>query len=176
MTMTTPTLNTTPARRSGFALIEAVMSALVIGIMVAAAIELVGASRALQAWVINRTRAYDLAARLMAEITDMSYADPTEPTLVLGREATELLATRAQYDDVDDYHGYGDSPPANRDASAIPGYTGWSRTVSVVWVTSANLGQTSVTETGVKRITVRVLSGTAKLAEMVAIRTSAVNR
>jgi MSHA pilin protein MshD len=162
--------------RSGFAVVEAVLSALIVGLMLAAAIETVGKSRASQAWAADRVRAYELAADLMGEITDLRYADPELVTLLLGPDGTELLVGRSAFDDVDDYHGLSETPPKKRDGTALPGYSGWTRSVAVSWPSAADLNLSSAGETSMKRVTVTVKKGGKKLAEIVAIRTSAVNR
>jgi hypothetical protein len=161
--------------RRGFSVIEAVLSALVIGVMLVAVLNTVAAARTAQVWNTDRVRAAHLAGILMAEIVDEAYADPTEVQL-FGPEASELLATRSAFDDVDDFNGWSKSPPENADGSSMAGYTGWTRSVVVVWVTPANPAQTSLTETGLKRITVTVARRGVKIAELTALRGQGVLR
>jgi hypothetical protein len=163
--------------RRGFSVVEAVISALVVGLMLSAAIELVGASRTGQMWNMQRLRGLDLAAALMAEITDQAYADPSEPTVVLGPEAGEVLtgAGRGGFDDVDDYHGYRDEPPRHRDGSEIPGAQGWSREVRVEWINPVSL-EVSLVESGSKRITITVRREGIAAARLVSVRSQAVVR
>lgn len=162
--------------RPAFAVVEAVLSALIVGLMLAAAVEMVGKSRASQAWAADRIRAYELASTLMAEITDLAYADPQLPTAILGADDTELITGRAAYDDIDDYHGLSESPPKARDGTAMSTYTDWTRTAQVSWAMPETLGTDSASETGIKRITVSVYKGKRKIAELVAARTFVVNR
>jgi type II secretory pathway pseudopilin PulG len=161
----------------GFSVIEAVLSTLVIGIMLVAVLNTVGAARTAQVWNSDRLRAACLASTLLAEITDQAYAEPTELPL-FGPEASELLATRSAFDDVDDYNGWSKSPPENADGTAIPGYSSdWRRSVSVVYAaTSANPAANSLTDTGLKRITVTVSRRGIKLAELTAVRAQGVLR
>ena len=161
--------------RCAFAVIESVISALIVGLMVAASIQLVGASRSAQAFSADRVRAHQLAALLMAEITEKRYSDPGSAADAIGPGADEG-AGRSVYDDVDDYHNFSESPPRNPDGAAIPGCDGWTRTVRIAWVGSSDPAATSLTTTGIKRITVTVSEGSRKLAEIVSLRTSAVNR
>jgi type II secretory pathway pseudopilin PulG len=164
------------AQRRGFAIVEAALSALIIGLMMAAALELVAKSRSSQVLSDTRLRGYQLASMLMAEITDLPYADPTEPTVLLGPEASEILAGREAFDDVDDYNGYTEAPPRMKDGAAIAGAAGWTRTVAVSYVAPADATAGSIIDTGVKRITVTASIGGKKVAELVSIRTSSVNR
>jgi hypothetical protein len=160
---------------SGFAVIEAVISSLIIGLMIATSVQLVGASRSSQAWSANRVRAHELAADLLAEITDKRYSDPDFVVDAIGPGADEG-AGRSVYDDVDDYHNLVESPPRKADGTVMAGYSGWTRSVQVAWVTLADLSQTSITSTGIKRITVTISKDNRTLAQLVSIRTSAVNR
>lgn len=164
-----------PHRRA-FSLAEAAVATVVVGIMLGAAIETVGASRTGQVWNSDRLRATALASGLMAEITDTYYKDPAAAAVLFGPEAGELQTARSGLNDVDDYNGLNDSPPAARDGTTIPGLTGWKRTVSVAWVYLASPATTSLTETGVKRITVSVYRGSVKMAELSAYRAAAVPR
>jgi hypothetical protein len=159
----------------GFSVIEAVLSTLVIGVMLVAVLNTVGAARTAQVWNADRVRATHLAGTLLAEIVDRSYADPTEVQL-FGPEASELLATRSAFDDVDDYNGWSKSPPDNADGSAMPGYSGWTRSVAVAWVVPGNPSQTSLTDTGLKRIIVTVSRRGVKMAELTGLRASGVLR
>jgi hypothetical protein len=159
----------------GFSVIEAVLSTLVIGVMLVAVLNTVGAARTAQVWNVERVRAACLASNLMAEIVDQAYADPAELQL-FGPEASELLAPRSSFDDVDDYHGWSKSPPDNPDGSAIPGYEGWTRSVTVNWATLGSPAANSITDTGMKRITVTVSRRGLKLAELTALRASGVLR
>jgi hypothetical protein len=159
----------------GFSVIEAVLSTLVIGVMLVAVLNTVGAARTAQVWNADHVRAAHLAGTLLAEIVDRAYAEPAEQRL-FGPEASELLARRSAYDDVDDYNGWSKSPPEGDDGAAIPGYTGWTRSVAVAWVTPADPSATSLVETGLKRITVTVSRRGVKLAEITALRAAGVLR
>ena len=163
-----------PIRR-GFSVIEAVLSALVIGVMLVAVLNTVGAARSAQVWNVDRVRAMALASNLMAEIVDEAYADPTEVQL-FGPEASELLAQRSAFDDVDDYNGWSKSPPEDLDGTPIPGYAGWTRSVTVSWATLGTPAASSLTDTGIKRITVTVSKRGVKIAELTALRASGVLR
>jgi hypothetical protein len=92
---------------------------------------------------------------------------------VFGIESGETASSKANYDDVDDFNGWTESPPQDRDGNVMPEFTGWQRSVSVVWVSPTNLSTVSATETGVKRITVTVSKNSVTLATRVAIKVKA---
>jgi type II secretory pathway pseudopilin PulG len=123
-------------RRAGFTLIEAVISTVIVAVMFVAALNTVGAARVAQykAALVGRGRMY--AEALMTEILQQSYQEPGA-TYVFGREAGESETIRTAYDDVDDYHGWTESPLAAQDGTALPNSANWSRTVtsngSILW-------------------------------------------
>jgi MSHA pilin protein MshD len=158
--------------RAGMALVEAAVSMVIISIMLVASLNAVGASRLGQRWNADRLRATSLASDLMAEICDKSYSDPNDPPL-FGPEAGELLAGRSAFDDVDDYNGLSESPPKDRAGTAIAGLTGWTRAAAVAYVSPTDATVTSLTDTGVKRITVTVSRAGTPMAKLVALRTAA---
>jgi hypothetical protein len=162
--------------RHGIALIEAVLSSVVIGLMFIAAMRLVTAARAGESDVEHRCLAAHLAAELMSEILSRPYADPDEVPL-FGLEPGELGATRrSAFDDVDDYHGWIESPPQEPDGAARTYLVGWSRSAQVVLVNPAAPDEASLVDLGVKKITVTIARDGATLARLTALRTRAVPR
>ena len=167
------TVHRSNARRRGFSLIEATISLLLVGTMLVAVLHTVGASQMGQRLNAERERAMLLAEDLMAEIVQQPYEDP-DGTILFGKEANEPPANnRAAFDDVDDYHNWSSTPPEYKDGTPIAWATRYERTAIVEWVAANDLGQTSVTETGAKRIRVLVYYGERKLAELEAVRTIA---
>ena len=156
----------------GFTLIEASVSVLIVGGMMIAAVSTVGAFKSSQNKIVTRARARLLAQGLMAEILSLDYEEPVD-TPVFGRESSENGGDRAEWDDVDDYHGWTASPPEHKDGTALVDLAGWTRSVVVEWVNAADLTQVSGTDTQVKRITVSVQRGDTVDVVVVAIRTSA---
>jgi len=92
---------------------------------------------------------------------------------LFGREVNELLSSKANYDDVDDFNGWSESPPQDRDGTVMSGLSGWQRSVVVDWVVAADPTQVSLSETGAKRVTVTVKHKGITIATRVAIRTNA---
>ena len=164
-----------PHRARAFTLAEVAVSTVVLGIMLGAAIQTVAASRAGQVWNAERLRGLALASGLMSEVIDRSYRDPSAAVVLFGPELGEDQANRTTLNDVDDYHGL-TGPPTSRSGAAILGLADWSRTAEVAWVTVADPSSTSLVETGMKRITVNVYRGKAKVAELVRYRVAAIPR
>jgi len=157
--------------QGGFTLIEAVLSTVIVSVMFVAALNTVGAARVAQhkAALVGRGRTF--ASSLMQEILQQSYQEPGS-TWVFGREAGESDTSRAAYDDVDDYHGWTESPPVAKDGTALPNSANWSRTVTVEWVDPQQPKQVRGTETGAKRITVVASFRNVPQATVVAVRTA----
>jgi len=155
----------------GFTLVEAVISTVIVAVMFVAALNTVGAARVAQhkASLVGRGRMF--AESLLAEILQQSYQEPGT-TWVFGREAGESDTIRTAYDDVDDYHGWTESPPTAKDGTALPNSASWSRTVTVEWVNALDPTQVSGTETGAKRITVLATFRNVPQATVVAVRTA----
>jgi hypothetical protein len=113
-----------------------------------------------------------LADGLMGEIMTLAYEEPNGVP-VFGLDAGEVPTSRSNYDDVDDYNGWTESPPADRNGVALPGLSGWQRSVKVEWVLASDPNQVSLVETGAKRITVTVKHGSIPVGAYVAVRTRA---
>lgn len=160
------------SRARGFTLIEATVSTLIVGLMLAAALRLVGASALAQQQSTDRSRGVLLAADLLAEIQALPYDDPNDIPL-LGIELSELLSGRAGFDDVDDYDGLTESPPKDSSGKPLNDFADWGRRVRVDYVNLLNPALTSGSDTGVKRITVQAVRNGRVVAQVVGIRTRA---
>jgi len=172
----TTTLLCSPGRRRvrrALTLVEAVVSIAIIGVMLVAALNTVGASQTTQKKMGDRSRAMLLAQDLMSEIFQQSYIEPDDPVALIGLEGGENSDKRDRFDDVDDYHGWSASPPQEKDGTAFSGFDGWRRSVAVDWVNPADVAEELGSDTGVKRITVSVTLDDLPLATLVALRTNA---
>lgn len=163
-----------PRRRQGLSLVEVVMSTLLVGLV------LVGAMNLLGAVVRGRTKAADLARgqrltqQLMTEILNSAYKEDGSELgadyilnallVVIGQE------TRSQYDDVDDFHGWDETPLFARGGSLIPNTSGWRRRVAVAWVDPVDPGIVVGSDQGVKRITVTVQRNGQTIAQLACLR------
>lgn len=159
-------------RARAFTLVEATLSTIVVGVMLVAALNTVGAARLGEYKIAQRSRGLHLAQNLMAEILQRAYEDPNVP-VVFGTESGEQTSTRTDFDDVDDYHGWSMSPPQQKDGTTIPDLEDWERSVQVVWVASDSLSQTVGSEQGAKRVTVTIEHNGLPVASMSAFRTRA---
>lgn len=158
--------------RRGFSLIEAAVSVVIVGGVLVVALNTVAASKRTQYLTGTRGRGQLLAQALMAEILSQPFEEADAPDS-FGLEAGENSEKRDRYDDVDDYYKWSGSPPEDKDGQVIPGFEGWTRTATVVWVNPWNLTTVAWAPTGIKRITVTVKRGELVVASMVAVRTEA---
>jgi type II secretory pathway pseudopilin PulG len=159
-------------RARGFSLLETVVSTVLVGVLLIAALRTVGVSVFTQYQAFERAAGQMLANGLTAEILAKSYKDPG-PSPQFGRESGELSTSKANYNDVDDYQDWSESPPQFADGSAMPDLTGWQRSVAVDWVDPLDLSQTNSWDTGAKRITVTVQHNGVVIAARIAVRTEA---
>ena len=149
---------------------EATISTIIVAVMLVAALNTVGASKATQHRATLVSQGQLLAEALMTEILEQDYQDP-DGTPVFGLETGESATGRTAYDDVDDYHGWTSSPPVARDGTTLANAANWKRTVTVERIDPLDPDTVAAAETGAKRITVTVLYGNVPQAKLVAIRT-----
>lgn len=164
-------LHPTIAARRGMTLVEAVLSIVIVGIMLAAALGTVGASKTAAYRSSDRARAVLVAQDLMSEILRQPYRDASA-TGSLGPEAGEAGDSRALFDDADDYHGLS-AQPQRADGTTITGTGAWLTLVTVEYVSRSSPTTVVTADQGAKRVTVKVTRAGAELASLVAIRTSA---
>jgi MSHA pilin protein MshD len=147
---------------------------LLIGVTLAASMAVVSSSVKSQYKAAERATGQWLADGMMADISQLPYQDPTLTTTACGIETGESSTSKANYDDVDDFNGWTESPPQDKTGTALSSYTGWRRSVAVVWVSPTALTATtaSSTETGCKRITITVSHNSVVVATRVGIRTN----
>lgn len=153
----------------GLSMVEVVVSILIVGVMAAAAMRTIGAARMGQYRAAVGSHGQMLAQELMSEILAQAYAEPTD-TATFGRESGESATSRADYDDVDDYHGWSASPPQTADGRPYADLADFTRSVTVTRVNTNNPDQSVSGDTGVKRITVTVLHRGLVVAKLEALR------
>ncbi|QOJ14358.1 MAG: hypothetical protein HRU75_06775 [Planctomycetia bacterium] len=176
MTPVTPHHARAAATRRAVTLVEAMICIVLVGVVLAASIHTVGAARMTEARLADRVTATTLADELLSEICTRLYREPDTSTGLLGPDAGELL--RTQFDDVDDYHGFGEAPPTDALLAPILALSGWRRSVTVEWVMPDAALTPSVGETYAKLIRVRIQDSRGlPLVERVALVTNnALNR
>ncbi len=156
----------------GFSLIEAVMSILIVGLMLVAALNTVGASKVAQARQSEQVQGPMLAQDLMAEILAQPFREPVDSPK-FGRESGESGGDRLDWDDVDDYDGWSAQPPQAKNGNTLPGLKGWERAVSVTWAVPDNPETDSPIATGIKKITVTVRHQGRVVATLTSLRSNA---
>lgn len=142
----------TPAAR-GFSLVEAMVSAGIVGVMLVASVNLLSSAARTRASDNNRRAAMLLAQHLLSEVQQLPYKDESLLGLLFGPELSEN--SRADFDDVDDYKSYNEKPPAYRNGTPITDYSKWQRKVRVQWVHPDTLTE-AITDTGLVLIEVKV--------------------
>jgi hypothetical protein len=153
-------------------MIEAVVSTLIVAVLLTASLYATGAAGTARYKTADSAVGSFLANGLMGEIMTLAYEEPNGVPL-FGLDAGELPTSRSNYDDVDDFNGWTESPPADRNGVALPGLSGWQRSVRVEWVMASDPNQVSPVESGAKRITVTVKHGNVPVAAYMAVRTRA---
>ena len=156
----------------GMTLIEATVSIVIVGVMMVAALSTMGS--AARAGRIHQARCIgsNLARDLMAEILQASYCDPNQPP-VFGPESSEGTASRAGWDDVDDYRDWSASPPQTRGGTTLSWAAGWTRKSTVELVRLSDPTRTTSSDEGLKRVTVTVIGPQAQTFTLQALRGSA---
>ncbi|NQD37291.1 type II secretion system protein [Permianibacter sp. IMCC34836] len=152
---------------TGFSLIELIVTIVVTAIaLTALGVGLLTASRN-SADPIVSMRAATLAQAYLDEILSKRFdennasggvtrcGETGQPacTVTLGAEAGE---TRANYDDVDDYHGLNESPPINALGTAQSNYDGFRVQISVGYAGSDFNAGFGLLQPALKKITVTV--------------------
>jgi len=152
----------TVSRRAAFTLIETVMSVLIVGVMLVAALETIGASARDSVLQQEQCKATALAEQLLSEIVPCRYADPN----------TEAGETRATWDDVSDYDNLNENPPTSRNGAPLAGYAGWQRKIQVHFVDPGNPSLQAGSDSGLKRVIVTVVSPMGKTTTLTGLRSS----
>lgn len=149
----------------GMTLIEVAVSTVIVGVMMTAALSAVAASARERAAMASAATAQALGEALLAEIESVACGSGTIAT-TLG--ATDRLA----FDDAGDYAGLDDSPPKERDGTAIAGVTGFARSVSVTNVDPTTLAA-GAPDSGFRKVVVTVTFNRKVLATLWTVRSAA---
>lgn len=172
-------------KRRGMTVVEAAISIVLVGVMLVASLNTVGASRLGQRKIHDRLTSHQLAQELMAEILQQDYAggallhqlrndvliDGKLVTVSLGPEAGENTGDRSLFDDVDDYSGWSASPPQERDGTELSHLPDWKRQVLVQFVKYDDASIIRAKDEGAKLITITVSHDDVPVTELVALRT-----
>jgi hypothetical protein len=114
----------------------------------------------------------ELGLALLEEISSLPFDDPQGGGTTLGPEFGEWvpLGNRANLDDVDDYTVVTGNQPLQAKDGTLIALTGYTRSVSIDYVTADEFNQTSGTPTDYKRITVSVLLNGQVVGTFVTVR------
>ncbi|MBI4717860.1 MAG: hypothetical protein HY763_08665 [Planctomycetes bacterium] len=175
------TMSPSPGRHTGrgaaaFSLAEVLVSLVLASGLVVVSLNTVGSSALGRRVTSEHACGQLLALSLMTEIMQQPYKDLGLAPL-FGLEVGELDVlggTRVNFDDVDDYDNLSESPPKKKAGTAYTDRSDWTRTVAVSYADPNNLALNSLTDQGLKRITVVVKRNGRVMAQLVALRGGAV--
>ena len=157
--------------RTGFAMIEVVMSVAIIGGIAVGALMLVASAAQQKTNAANIARGQMLCRSLAEEICTRPVTDWSDNSglsikivgvggvQVVGSDARPItltlgLGNRLLFDTVDDYAGYKETPPLDESGNAMPGYTDWKREVTVEVADLLSPDTNDARESGLRRVTV----------------------
>jgi len=159
-------------RARGITLIEATISIVLVGTLLAASLETVGMARKGARTMSDRAKGKQLAIDLTNEILLQSYMT-TNGVDVFGLETGKSNANRSAFTDVDDYNGWVESPPQDRSGNPLANTDGWTRSVTVQWADATSWAASALTNTGLKLITVSASCRGVPMASVTAYRSIA---
>lgn len=156
-----------------FSLVEMTIATAIVGVMLVAALNTVGAAKMTQQRMGDQSLGSILAQDLMAEIMRQAYEDPDAGPGSFGLGGDEVGdGSRALWEDVDDYYNWSASPPQQKDGTEMSDLADWGRSVEVVWIDPTDLSQEVFSNQGAKRITVTVTCNDTLTVSLVAVRTT----
>ncbi len=151
----------------GLTLVELVISIVVLSIALYTSLQAFSFFAGRSANALNQTRALDLAQLYLDEILAKAFDDASGPGGVppySGCRITNDGESRAQFDDVDDYHNLNEQP-ALADQSLAALYAGFTVQVRVVCDDSVG-----VNTNGTKRIELDIVSPQGEVSRFAAYR------
>jgi hypothetical protein len=159
--------------RRGSSLAELVVTTVLVGVLMTAALSSTGQSLLSQRKCGDRVIGRYLSQSLLADIQAKAFKDPDAIVPLLGVDMGETLGQPSSYDDVDDYNGYSESPPKKPDGTPLSGYAGWSRAVQVESLDPVTLEASTSADTGYKRIKVTAACNGVMVYSLTGLRTAA---
>ena len=156
----------------GFTLIEVAIALAILGIVFVGVLTTLGGSQRGQALSAQQRQAHALATGLLSEVLQQLYQDAD--SALFGPEGGEGTTSRQDFDDVDDYDGWTESPPQEKDGTALTDLAAYERSVVVEYVMPGDFDQVISVDMGAKRVTVIVRRDGKELAALTGVRTSGV--
>ncbi|MFN7020919.1 MAG: type II secretion system protein [Phycisphaerales bacterium] len=156
--------------RRGFTLVEAAVSIVIVGVMLTAAISMLGAAAGVRRRTALWREGESLARALLVEVQQSGYGSTSGPlpvyTFSQGQNRSRWLV-------VDRFNGLTETAPTDRTGVELPGYQGWQRSVTVERVDPDNPGgpaRVVTGDTGLKRITVTSIAPGGERTTLVGLR------
>jgi len=118
--------------RRGLTLMEVVISSFLVGTVLITSLSTTASWRRYNQQNREREITRRLAEELVSEITSTGFMNPNSTTPgALGREAGELSTSRANWNDVDDYHGMAETIVRDKSGVGVADATGYVRAVTI---------------------------------------------
>lgn len=169
--MLAASVTTGKAARRGFSLVEAVAATLIVAVVMTASLRGLAEAVRHRAMLRDRERALRFAADLIAEALSLSYQDPDpNASTAIGIDPGESASNRTTFDDVDDFHGFAESPLKSRSGAVVPNTAGWSRSAFVFWTDPEQPDEFSSADEGVKVVAVYVTTPSGLTVGAAALR------
>lgn len=159
------------SRTRAMTLVEVVIAMAVLGLVLVSLLQGASISLQMQRSTSEQTTGEILARELLDSVCALPYEEPGGAA-ALGLDAGEIVADRTSFDDIDDFHGWSETPPQRPDGTAMPGVAAWSRDVTVEAVKPADPTVTTLpgADEGAKLVVVRALRGGKLIAELERVR------
>lgn len=127
-------------RRTGLALIEVVVCTLLVGTLLLTSLKTLGSVYRFRGENSDEQRGIYLAEEILSRIEMLPYNDPEGGSL-LGRESFESYFN-SPFDDMNDFHGFSESPPTDQSGGSLPGFADWAWSVQFAYVDPNDLSRT----------------------------------
>ena len=151
-------------------LIEVVISMAVLAIVLVSLLQGAAVSIGMQRSTAHDVAAEALARELLDWVCALPYDDP-DGGAGPGLDAAEIASNRTTFDDLDDFEGWSESPPAGPDGVALSGFAAWRRAVAVENVNPADLTVLlPADDRGAKVVSVSVWRSGKLLAQLERVR------
>lgn len=147
----------------GFSMVEVVLSTVILSVLLTSALSTISAAKKGGRVMLDKAIGTELALNMMDELSLLKYEEITGDDSI-GTESGEDNDDRRDKDDIDDYHGWSQSPPLDIDNRELP-YTDYTRSVEVVWVDS-DLNVVG-SNSQMKRVSVTITRGTVEVGKAV---------
>jgi len=143
--------------RLAFSYTEILFATLIISVLLVSALKLFGNIARSTREATNDQIAEQLALDMIREIKSLPYEDPAvADDATIGLETDESSASRAAFDDIDDYNNWCASPPQLKDGTSLTRYSDFTRAVSVKFVSSSDFSQNQSLNENFKKVIISI--------------------